>query len=123
MSYSSAITADIFAFPSTSETFGQVVLEAMASALPVAGVLAEGVRDLVTDGQSGFLLDPTGLDEQEQARGYRVRLEHLVYNVMMRYSLGHAALVEAQQRSWDSAMQCLFDGYQEVISGALPVAA
>ena len=63
------------------------------------------------------------LDEQEQARSYRIRLEHLVYNVMMRYTLGQAALAEAQQRSWVSAMQCLFDGYQEVISGAVPVAA
>ena len=116
-------SADVFAFPSTSETFGQVVLEAMASALPVAGVLSEGVRDLVVDGQSGFLLDPTGLDEQEQARSYRIRLEHLVYNVVMRYTLGQAALVEAQQRSWASAMQCLFDGYRQVIASTMPVAA
>ena len=116
-------SADIFAFPSTSETFGQVVLEAMASALPVVGVLAEGVRDLVEDGKSGFLLDHTGLNEQEQAMGYRIRLEHLVYNVIMRYSLGQAALAEARQRSWASAMQSLFDGYQEVISGSVAVAA
>ena len=116
-------SADIFAFPSTSETFGQVVLEAMASALPVAGVLSEGVRDLVEDGQSGFLLDATGLNEQEQAVGYRIRLEHLVYNVVMRYTLGQAALSEAQQRSWASAMQCLFDGYQDVISSTEAVAA
>jgi glycosyltransferase involved in cell wall biosynthesis len=116
-------SADIFAFPSTSETFGQVVLEAMASALPVVGVLSEGVRDLIEDGQSGFLLDTTGLDEQEQAQGYRIRLEHLVYNVVMRYTLGQTALAEARQRSWASAMQCLFDGYQDVITGALPTAA
>jgi glycosyltransferase involved in cell wall biosynthesis len=116
-------SADIFAFPSTTETFGQVVLEAMASALPVVGVLSEGVRDLVQDGQSGFLLDITGLDEHEQARGYRIRLEHLVYNIVMRYTLGQTALVEAQQRSWASAMQSLFDGYQDVITAAQPFAA
>jgi glycosyltransferase involved in cell wall biosynthesis len=116
-------SADIFAFPSTSETFGQVVLEAMASALPVVGVLSEGVRDLVEDGRSGFLLDASGMNEQEQAIGYRIRLEHLVYNLVMRYTLGQSALAEAQQRSWASAMQCLFDGYQDVITGALPVAA
>ncbi len=95
----------------------------MASALPVVGVLSEGVRDLVQDGQSGLLLDAAGLDEHEQAQGYRVRLEHLVYNVVMRYTLGQTALVEAQQRSWASAMQCLFDGYQDVITGVLTTAA
>lgn len=116
-------SADIFAFPSTSETFGQVVLEAMASALPVVGILSEGVRDLVQDGQSGFLLDATGLDEHEQVQGYRIRLEHLVYNVIMRYTLGQTTLAEAQQRSWSSAMQCLFDGYQEVITAAQTTAA
>ncbi len=116
-------SADIFAFPSTSEAFGQVVLEAMVSALPVVGVLSQGVRDLVQDGHNGFLLDASELDEQEQARGYRVRLEHLVYNVVMRYALGQTALAEAQQCSRASAMQCLFDGYQDVITGALPTAA
>ena len=62
-------------------------------------------------------------DNEKLKVGYRIRLEHLVYNVVMRYTLGQAALAEAQRRSWASAMQRLFDGYQEVITGALPVAA
>ena len=94
----------------------------MASALPVVGVLSEGVCDLVQDGRTGFLLDAAGLDEHEQARGYRIRLEHLVYNALLRYTMGQAALNEAQQRSWP-AMQNLFDGYQEVIMDARPLAA
>ena len=63
MAYASA---DVFAFPSTSETFGQVVLEAMASALPVVGVYSEGVCDLVQHGRTGYLLDAPEANEQEQ---------------------------------------------------------
>ncbi|KDE06205.1 hypothetical protein MVLG_03485 [Microbotryum lychnidis-dioicae p1A1 Lamole] len=53
-------SADIFAFPSWTETFGQVVLESIASGLPVVGLRAEGVCDLVEHGRTGLLLD---LDE------------------------------------------------------------
>ncbi|GAA5991230.1 hypothetical protein JCM10908_006596 [Rhodotorula pacifica] len=50
-------SSDIFAFPSFTETFGQVVSEAQASGLPVVGLRAEGVSDLVEHGRTGLLLD------------------------------------------------------------------
>lgn len=49
-------SADIFAFPSYTETFGQVVLEALASGLPVVGLAADGTADLVQHGYTGLLL-------------------------------------------------------------------
>ncbi|GAA5904190.1 hypothetical protein JCM6882_003972 [Rhodosporidiobolus microsporus] len=50
-------SADVFAFPSFTETFGQVVSEAQASGLPVIGLKAEGVSDLVEHRKTGLLLD------------------------------------------------------------------
>ncbi len=116
-------SADIFAFPSTSETFGQVVLEAMASALPVVGVQSEGISDLVQHGKTGWLLDVGDLSEQQQVSGYRSFLDRLVRDPSARLAMGQAALNEARQRSWVSAMQYLFDGYAEAVEAATPLVA
>ena len=51
-------SADVFAFPGVTETFGQVVQEAQASGLPVLTVDRGGVRDLVQTGVDGFVLPP-----------------------------------------------------------------
>jgi glycosyltransferase involved in cell wall biosynthesis len=57
-------SADVFAFPSRTETFGQVVLEAMASGLPVVALRAEGVCDTVQDQHTGFLLPDDHLNSE-----------------------------------------------------------
>lgn len=117
-------SADVFAFPSDTETFGQVVLEAMASRLPVVGLLSEGVCDLVHDGQTGFLLDVQGLSEEERVKSYQERLTHLVFHPHLRHTMSWAALLEAEKHTWDEAMECLVRGYQEVIENVkAPVAA
>jgi glycosyltransferase involved in cell wall biosynthesis len=51
-------SSDLFVFPSTTETFGNVILEAFASGLPVVGVKKGGVADLVLDHHNGFLAQP-----------------------------------------------------------------
>jgi len=109
-------SADLFAFPSYTETFGQVVLEAMASALPVVGLLAEGVCDLVTNEQTGLLLDTHLLNEEEQVIAYQDQLTRLILDAQLRDRMGQAALVEAGQRSWYEAMEHLMRGYHEVLN-------
>ena len=116
-------TADIFAFPSRTETFGQVVLEAMASGLPVVGLLAEGVCDLVENEKTGYLLNDHHLPEGEQITRYRALLEQLVSDRKTHERMSRAALLEAQRRSWYEAMECLVRGYQEVIEQAKPLIA
>ncbi len=117
-------SADIFAFPSVTETFGQVVLEAMASALPVVGLQAEGVCDLVEHEQTGLLLMTQGLDGEEISKRYQAALERLLWASEERKQLGQQAFEAAKLRSWHEAMECLVRGYREVAEGAhQPVAA
>jgi glycosyltransferase involved in cell wall biosynthesis len=51
-------SADIFVFPSTTETFGNVIAEAAASGLPCVGARAGGVQDNVKDEFTGLLAEP-----------------------------------------------------------------
>ncbi|KAI9487616.1 MAG: glycosyl transferase group 1 [Benjaminiella poitrasii] len=109
-------SADIFAFPSTTETFGQVVLEAMASGLPVVGIEAEGVKDLVENNRTGLLLNVFGLSVQEQQVKYRALLELLVvqrYTVLKEMS--QRAIEVAKKYTWYEAMNSMVQIYQDAV--------
>ncbi len=56
-------SADVFVMPSTSETLGFVVLEAMSSGCPVVAARAGGIPDLVQHGENGLLYDPARPEE------------------------------------------------------------
>lgn len=109
-------SADIFAFPSYTETFGQVVLEAMASGLPVVGVASEGVCDLVQHQRTGLLLSAEHLSEDEQISGYRAYLEQLSFNPEQRLLMSALAFSEALPHTWHEAMEHLVQGYKDVVS-------
>ena len=55
-------SADVFLFCSQTDTFGQVILEAQASGLPVVAVAAGGPAELIADGRSGVLCPPRADD-------------------------------------------------------------
>ena len=104
-------SADLFAFPSTTETFGQVVMEAMASGLPVVGYDAEGVRDSVRHRETG-LLAPSR-DVEAFASGLRT----LLTAPEQRQRMGLAARALAERRDWPAVLDALLDIYQQVIAG------
>ena len=78
--------ADVFVFPSRTDTFGIVMLEAMACGVPVAALPVTGPIDVVRDGETGVLRD----DLREAALGAL----HIDPAVCRAY---------ASQRSWENA--------------------
>lgn len=106
---SSAYAAgDLFVFPSASETFGNVVLEAMASGMPVIAPRAGGPVDHVKDAHNGFLFDPGSMDDL-------VHLTTWLYsqpNLWRR--LGLSARDYAESQSWESLLDGLLKDYAEV---------
>jgi glycosyltransferase involved in cell wall biosynthesis len=108
-------SADLFAFPSVTETFGQVVLEAMASGLPVVGLEAEGVKDLVAQRRTGLLLNTFGLSVSDQQLKYRGLLETLVAQHGVLKDMSLEAVKEAKKYTWYEAMDCMVQVYQNAM--------
>jgi glycosyltransferase involved in cell wall biosynthesis len=110
--------ADLFAFASLTETFGNVVLEALASGLPVVAVRAGGVGEIVRSGETGILVEPA--DPPSQMAG---ALLGLVDNPALRREMAESARTYALSQTWPAIMGRLRDRYLAVAERGAPVAA
>ena len=104
---------DVFAFASTTETFGNVVLEAMASGSPVVALREGGVGEIVRDGETGILLDPDAPPD-----AFARALIRLADRAEIRRRMAEAARAYAESQSWDAIMDALRDRYAQVIEQA-----
>ncbi len=104
-------SADAFVFPSDTETFGQVVSEALSSGLPVVAPDRGGVTDLVIPDETGFLFRPGRADELAD------RAIRLVEDAALRRRLGARGRALAEGRSWSEVFDGLFTTYDEVCAG------
>jgi glycosyltransferase involved in cell wall biosynthesis len=102
---------DVFFMPSTTETFGNVTTEAMASGLAVVAARATGSVDLVQEGVTGFLVPPTDV------KAYADAIQRLIENPALRQSAGAAGHEAAKAYVWDRANQAMMDAYQALIAG------
>jgi glycosyltransferase involved in cell wall biosynthesis len=102
--------SDIFAFSSLTETFGNVVLEAMASGLPVVALRAGGVGETVQPEATGVLIDPA-----EPPASMASALIRLIDRPRERGALAATARTYAESQSWDAIMRGLRQRYESVI--------
>ena len=101
-------SADCFVFPSTTDTFGNVVLEAMASGLPVVAAAAGGPLDQIENGSNGLLFKPH--DSADLGK----QIDWLFDRPDRVRDMGKAGRRHAESRSWSVVFDRLLDDYVAV---------
>jgi glycosyltransferase involved in cell wall biosynthesis len=95
-------SADVFVFPSRTDTFGNAVLEAMASGLPVVASAEGGPVEQLRDGVDGWIADGRSVE------AWRVILERLAADPVGCRVAGRAARAAAAGRGWEPFLDALF---------------
>jgi glycosyltransferase involved in cell wall biosynthesis len=106
-------SADAFLFPSSTETLGLVLLEAMAAGCPVVGANRGGIPDIVTDGVNGCLYEPDGVDGG--AGSLTAAALRLLGDPSQREQLRRNARQEAERWGWAGATEQLRRYYRQVL--------
>lgn len=102
-------SSDLMVFPSTTETFGNVVLESLACGTPVIGANSGGVKNIITDGKTGVLCEPKNEDS------FLSSIYELLNNEEMRKQISLDARSYATTQSWDEISSNLLMHYDDVI--------
>ena len=103
-------TADVFCAPATSrESFGIVLLEAMAVGTPIVATNIEGYASVVSDGEEGWLVPP------KDSRGLARALISLLTNEALRRQMGDKGKLKAKDYGWGRVSKRVFDYYVKLI--------
>jgi glycosyltransferase involved in cell wall biosynthesis len=101
--------SDLFVFPSPTETFGNVILESLASGTPVIGANAGGVKNIIKSGETGYLCKAGNIQEFKNA------ILHLLKNDQLREQMGAAGRDFALTQRWDGVFEQLIGHYTNVL--------
>ncbi len=102
-------SSDIFIFPSSTETFGNVTIEAMASGLVPIVADAGGSNSLVKNGENGFLARPNNIED------FCEKVTLLLYNEQLRKRLQNSCLNFAKKHTWEKVFDDFLKGYSKLI--------
>lgn len=102
-------SADVFVFPSDTETFGQVVTEAQASGLPAVVPDRGGVTDTVVPYRTGLRFQPNDAQDLVHA------VVRLVDDPACRMHMAERARANAERRTWECVFESLFRRYGRLI--------
>jgi len=106
--------SDVFVFPSISETFGNVTLEALASGVPAVVANAQGNKSLVRHGKHGFLVTP------RQPESFASAIGTLITQSELRSEFGVNAREFARQFTWENILAGLENDYYTAINAYQP---
>ena len=102
-------SSDVFVFPSRTETFGNVTIEAMASGLPPICVREGGAYEIIKDGVTGFIAEPGN------AKDIADKINLLLNNDELRKNISFNAQQFARTQRWEKIFEKLFDSYSRII--------
>ncbi len=106
-------SGDIFLFPSSTETLGLVLLEAMAAGCPVIGANKGGIPDIINNGVNGCLYDPDEKDNGE--RSLIEATKKILVDKNKKEAMRKEARKEAEKWDWNQATLQLQEYYSETL--------
>ena len=108
--------ADMFVFPTYYEPFGMVITEAMASSLPVITSRSAGASEMISEGESGLLLDNPG-DPHELSQKIKI----LLADEANRKQIGKSARAAASIYNWSHVAEDTLQLYYRSLGHEQPV--
>ncbi|RYU91413.1 glycosyltransferase family 1 protein [Mucilaginibacter terrigena] len=102
-------SADVFLFPSVSETYGNVVIEAMASGLPCVIADGGGSKDFIEQGVNGYKCSPYNADE------YIEKIELILNNKELSAQFAANGLQCSKDLSWEQLAQVYFNDISNLV--------
>jgi glycosyltransferase involved in cell wall biosynthesis len=103
-------SSDIFVCPSSTETFGNVIQEAMASGLPVIGADAGGLREIITHKKNGLKFEAKNAEELTR------RMAEMIEDAGLRERIREGGIGFAAERSWNGIMDGLVGIYRNILA-------